>query len=157
MTQIKTKSNATFRKLAAGRSDDEIADLCGVHRTTVARWRSGSPIPLTALRLLQLYYGGEFPPAFGEFAGFRIVDGRYLVAPGQHWQNAVSAEHARQWFFIEQRIRFTEGLQHENARLRTELAESRRLLTAEFESRLRQMVGALMTLAYPGIDMKEKQ
>lgn len=154
-TKSKDLKDAAFQKLLVGHSDDDIASLAGVHRSTVARWRSGSAVPLSARRLIQLCLGGELPADSGEFSGFRIVEGRYLVAPGQHYQNAITADIARAWFFTQQKLDAVDRLQHENARLRADLAESKKILDSEFETRLRHIVGALIQLAYPAINLKE--
>lgn len=53
--------------------DSEVMALCGVNRTTVARWRAGAPIPTSSRKLILLANTGNLSALLGPtWAGWRV-------------------------------------------------------------------------------------
>lgn len=92
-----TIAPSLFSRLADGLTDQSIADLLHVSRQTVHRWRTSGHAPYSAFALLELWRG-TLPAVYGEFAGWRITNGR-LCAPGDHSQMSISAGDARSAFY----------------------------------------------------------
>lgn len=66
-----------------GVSERAVAEVAGVARTTVARWRNGqSRMPHATRVLLRIHFKGELPPRAGAlWAGWRIGHDALLYAP----------------------------------------------------------------------------
>ncbi|MCW3478951.1 helix-turn-helix domain-containing protein [Neisseriaceae bacterium JH1-16] len=98
------RTNASeFYRLRFGLSDQQLADLAGVDRTTANRWRRGdSEVPFAVMELLRLRRG-TLPRACGAFAGFRVVEDR-LVPPDAHWQDGIAAREVKDWWLLRQRL-----------------------------------------------------
>lgn len=57
----------------------------GVNRCTWSRWLSGkSRVPLSAINLLKILYGGEIPQGGKEWEGWKFHDGK-LYDPAGQW------------------------------------------------------------------------
>lgn len=57
-------------------SDNQVLQVCGIHRTTLQRWLSGeSKPPVTAMRLLEFFALGEPPCADRTWHDWRFVHG----------------------------------------------------------------------------------
>ncbi len=53
--------------------DREVMQLCGVNRTTVARWRAGAPIPTPSRKLITLAATGDLSALLGPtWNGWRV-------------------------------------------------------------------------------------
>jgi transcriptional regulator with XRE-family HTH domain len=95
-------NESEFYLLRFGMSDQQVADLAGVDRTTANRWRRGdAEVPFAVMELLRLRRGTL--PLAGAFAGFQVVDDR-LVPPGAHWRDGIAAREVKNWWLLRQRL-----------------------------------------------------
>lgn len=84
-----------FKALTFGISTDELSQMLDVSTATIRRWRAGTfQPPAMALDLLRIRRGVSLPAVFGDLAGFTIgkINGQtYLIPPGYHWSNGITA------------------------------------------------------------------
>ncbi|WP_120809804.1 helix-turn-helix domain-containing protein [Vogesella indigofera] len=91
----------TFKVLAFGMSPAELCAMLDVSAATIRRWKAGTfQPPFMALELLRLRRGLSLPAAFGDLAGFTVgrINGQtYLIPPGLHWSEGITASDIKRW------------------------------------------------------------